>query len=53
MVAPGKPELARSLLLVEPPRDIDVPASGAVLDNWDCEDRALREISALVFNDQE
>jgi hypothetical protein len=28
-------------------------ASGAVLDNWDCEDRALREISALVFNDQE
>jgi hypothetical protein len=27
--------------------------AGEALENWDCEDRALREISALVFNDQE
>jgi len=27
--------------------------NGGMLDNWDCEDRAMRGIAGLVFSDQE
>jgi hypothetical protein len=27
--------------------------SGGMLENWDCEDRAMRGIASLVFSDQE